>query len=401
VNRDSNKELEQKIMGPDHAKSADFYKVETKTVQRPVGLTMNIARKAEEVQVLNKAFLTSFKETESRMMQELVTSFVGNSELNDLLIVIREGVAYIYKKFPITLLVKVKESIKQYHTVFKNQILDIEGVQFKDSYFELDVKDNDLFLWLHRSNFNFGLYFDFTGELKVSELSSALGACYRKLEYYATYSYFQDSKNVDTLFDKGWFPFIQLIGSDLDVMISTPSYEIDKFGELISETFNKNRIEKMTSYWWNNRIFSQKKDLIEAGISAYMENSVRGNISCIKILLSEIEGILHFSYLGENGKRGKTEDLKTYLTEKATRKFSNTDSLGFPTLFHDYLNRVIFKDFDLTTGHLSLSRHTANHGVADAQEYTRMRSLQCLLTLDQIYFYLGNNKKNNPIYESI
>ena len=63
-------------------------------------------------------------------------------------------------------------------------------------------------------------------------------------------------------------------------------------------------------------------------------------------------------------------------------------SLGFPDIFFKYLGEIFFKNFDLKTGDVDLSRNTASHGVAKAEDYTKTKALQGILILDQIYRYL-------------
>jgi hypothetical protein len=63
--------------------------------------------------------------------------------------------------------------------------------------------------------------------------------------------------------------------------------------------------------------------------------------------------------------------------------------LGFPTIIYDYLNITIFNNFNpLLNGKIDLSRHSTSHGVANAEDYTKIKALQAILTLDQLYFYL-------------
>ena len=371
----------------------DLYKAEIKIVENLAGFVEKAARSGESVSVVSRAFLTSFDQFHSKMMREAVRLFVGQDrEINNLLVVIRNQEARIYRKFPLTLLIKAKTDIKQYHAVFKHQILDIEGVQFKDINFDLDVRDCDKFLWLFRNDFSFGLFFDFSGKLKVSELSQVLGKCYRSLEYYAVFKYFQDSNNSKALFSKGWFPFVQLIGDKLENLIATPFEDVDLVAESIVNNFTKENIESFTDYWWSNGIFADKRKIIKAGVSAFLSNSEEGNINCIKNLVPEIEGIIRLSYHKDFNKRPSTEDLKNYLIGKAKEKFPSEDSFGFTGLFADYLNDVIFKGFDVENGTVDISRHSVGHGVAKEDHFSRSRALQCILTLDQIYFYLGKTE---------
>lgn len=374
-------------------KNKEIYKVETKQVENLAGFVEKSARSGETVPVIRRAFLTSFDQFHTKIMGEAVRQFVGHErDINNLLVVIRGDVANIYRKFPITLLIRTKADIKQYHAVFKNQILDIEGVQFKDIYFNLDVQDGDKFLWLFRNEFSFGLYFDFSGEMKAEELSPTLGKCYRSLEYYAICSYFKESNNAKILYSKGWFPFIQLIGDELERLISVNSEDMDIVVESIIKGFTKEKIESFTNYWYSNTIFAGKKKLINAGIAAFLSNTEEGSINCIKNLVPEIEGVIRLSYHKDNSKKPTTEELKNYLIKKAKQKFSNDDSFGFTGLFADYLNNVIFKGFDVEKNLVDFSRHSVGHGVANDDLFTRERALQCILTLDQIYFYLGKTE---------
>jgi len=373
----------------------DLYKAEVKKVENLAGFVEKAARTGDSVSVINRAFLTSFDQLHSKIMREATKLFVGQDrEINNLLVVIRNEQAHIYKKFPLILLIKAKTDLKQYHAVFKHQILDIEGVQFKDIYFDLDVQDGDKFLWLFRNDFSFGLYFDFSGKLKVSELSPILGKCYRSLEYYAICKYYQDSNNSKALFTKGWFPFVQLIGDELERLISTELEDVEVVADAIINSFTKEKIEAMTNYWWTNNIFSEKKRIIRAGISAFLSNTEDGNINCIKNLIPEIEGVIRLSYHKDNNKKPTTEELKKYLVDKAKDKFPSDESFGFTGLFADYLNDVIFKGFDVEKGSVDFSRHSVGHGVAQDDHFTRSRALQCLLTLDQIYFYLGKTESS-------
>lgn len=376
-------------------KKEDIYKSESKNVGNLAGFSLGTARQNEKISILQRSFLTSFDQKQAKMMEEAVGIFCGHQKgINALLVVIRKETAIIYKNFPLTLLVRMKTNIEQYHVVTKKQILDIEGVIFKDIIFDLDVQDGDKFLWLFREGFNFGLYFDFSGDLKISELSSVLGRNYRNLFYYSTYSYFQESENAKALIEKGWFPFVQIIGDDLERLISGNKDDVDIISESLISNFSKDRIESFTKYWWENTFFNGKKKIIEAGIAAFLNNTDEGNINCIKNLLPEIEGVARLSFYNDYGKNPSMTELKSYLLSNGKQKFATDDSFGFSGLFADYLNEVIFKNFSLENNSIDFSRHSVGHGVASEELYTRARSLQCILTLDQIYFYLGNTTAN-------
>jgi len=94
--------------------------------------------------------------------------------------------------------------------------------------------------------------------------------------------------------------------------------------------------------------------------------------------------------LKSNTKKKKPSfpELVEYVKQKAEGKFGPRGSLGFSDVFYRYLNEVVFRDFDLTTGQIDLSRHSALHGVADQTKYTKNKAIQAILILDQMYFYL-------------
>ena len=106
--------------------------------------------------------------------------------------------------------------------------------------------------------------------------------------------------------------------------------------------------------------------------------------------LTEIEGIIRLQYFSDTGKSKdvKISDLLKYLIEKGKIKSGSDYSLFLPIPFLKYLEDVVFSNFDLATNKIDLSRHSSSHGVAKADDYTKIKALQMILILDQIYFYI-------------
>ena len=154
--------------------------------------------------------------------------------------------------------------------------------------------------------------------------------------------------------------------------------------------FDKARIEKITNKWWGKQIIGDKKEILQAGINAFLRGDNEGNINCIKTLLPEVEGIIRLQYFSDTGKGKKVSvpKLLTHLAEKGKTKAGSDYSLFLPLAFLNYLKDVVFSDFNLEIGQLDLSRHSSSHGVAKAEAYTRIKALQMILVLDQIYFYI-------------
>ena len=374
------------------------YEPLVKDVENLCGLSMNSAGEGEQVNVLRKHFFTSYEDNHRRFFDEILGVLLGPNlgDLNRALIVIRENKAYIYKNYPMTLKIKPKEDVEAHKAVFEHQVLDIIGVKFRDAVFNLDVKDGDKFLWLFRDGWSFGLYFDFSGEMKVDDLWGELGTCYRKIKYYSLYSFLSAENNFDRLLARGWFPFVQILGDEFDrlrVGIDHNDAREMAFAEKsVIESFTQERIGNFTKYWWRNEIFQKKRELLTAGINAYLRADTDGIISCIKTLTSEIEGIIRLDYHRTKGKTPNTRELKDYVLAQGQSKFSAPDSRGFPGLFFKYLESVVFRGFDVDKDDVELSRHSVGHGVAAPDKYTRIQALQLILVLDQIHFYLGETK---------
>ena len=374
------------------------YEPIVKEVKNLCGLSMNSAGEGEHVNVLQKYFFTSYEDNHRRFFDEILGVLLGPSlkDLNRALIVIRENKAYIYQNFPMMLKIRPKEDVEAHRAVFENQVLDIVGVKFQDAVFKLDIKDGDKFLWLFRDGWSFGLYFDFSGKMKVDDLWGELGTCYRKIKYYSLYSFLSTENNFDRLLARGWFPFVQLLGNEFDQLRWSLDHddpkEITIAENSVIESFTQERIDNFTTYWWRNEIFEKKRELLTAGINAYLRADADGIINCIKTLTSEIEGIIRLDYHRTKGRKPNTKELKDYVLSQGQSKFSAPDSRGFPGLFFKYLENVVFRRFDVDNDDVELSRHSVGHGVAAPEKYTKVQALQLILVLDQIHFYLGETK---------
>lgn len=107
--------------------SEEIYKPEVKQVEDLCGLTMNNARPGEAVRILTKAFLTSFDHVQMTSMVGLTSLFIHNTaEINNLLVVIRNNVARIYREFPVSVAIKTKRKLHSGHAVFKKWVSGCE-----------------------------------------------------------------------------------------------------------------------------------------------------------------------------------------------------------------------------------------------------------------------------------
>ena len=375
---------------------ASRYEPEIERVPDLSGLSLNAARRGENVRVLQRAFLSSYDDDHRHYFGQILGQFAGVTATlaNDVLIVIRGQEARIYRTFPLMLNIRPKVAIQPGRAVFQDEILDIEEVRFRDAVYEVDIRDRDKLVWLFRVDWSFGLYFDFSGQSTIPELWKILGECYRAMHFHAVYAFFSDPANPERLIDRGWFPFIQLSTNEFRQLrhgISEPS-ELDAIEDRIVEAFTTERIDRVTGRWWTNPAFRDKKEIITAGLNAYKENNDEKMINCIKNLMSETEGIVQLHFHRNLGRSPTTRELMEYVSDRGKEAFPTSGSLAFPELFHDYLDTFLFRGFDLADG-VELSRHSVAHGVAKAEQYTRTRALQVILSLDQIHHYIMNRTK--------
>jgi hypothetical protein len=375
-------------------KDADeFYKPTTKEVEDFAGITAEPIAAGTSGEIIQKMFVTSlhpnFPTIASNVLSYFDLSFFINS-INTALIIIKNNTAKIYRKFPLSMQMISKRDIKYGTIVMRKDIFDIAKLEFKDSIYEISIEDGDKIIYLFRENWKFGLFFDFTKKLKAEELKEELAECHKKLLYFDIYSFIENQFYFSNMISDGWFPFIRLYTDDFETIIQY--YKRGKKHDFLIEglisKFDKEKIESFTKYWWDKELFNDKREIIEAGINAFLQNDKAGFITCIHTLYPQIEGIMGTDYKNVKGKKPSFKELVGYIKQKAEAKFDTASSVGFPAEFYKYLDLTVFQNFDLETGNIDLSRHTVVHGHAKADGFTKAKALQAILVLDQIYFYL-------------
>jgi hypothetical protein len=346
--------------------------------------------------ILTRAFVCSDDPTFYLYCDQISKMFLSRyfiDAINHFLVVIHVDLsADVYvNHFPIQIKILAKRDMKAGEPIRYNDIADIAEIRFPG----IDIKENDSVIFCFKKGWKFGLFFDLCpadrkSTLDVGRLFHDLGSYYRYLTFQELYSVMENKPLFEPMFADGWFPFIQLLGGDFEELAKCYEHKSDfpsNVDRFLSR-FDKNRINTFVNRWWKNPSFNSKQKILEAGIDAYLLGTEAGYINCIKTLYSEIEGIIRIRYMDETGKSPNFVELVEYVKQKAEGKFGPQKSLGFPDVFYRYLKEIIFQNFDLTTGQVVLSRHAVSHGVADPTKYTRIRAIQAILILDQMYFYL-------------
>lgn len=354
------------------------------------------AKQGEMVKVQTHGTLISDDPLFYTYIDQISSIFLRNILVNAIyqfLVIIHDNLTadVYYNEIPIKILMLSKRAFKKGEMVFNNDIADIKELVFEN----IKISDTDKLIYCFKVGWKFGLFFDLHREnnpLNIKNIQLDIGAMYRYLSFQYVYDIVDSEMNFETLVNDGWFPFIEILGSDFkEISEAYKNYPplLERANRII-EKFDSERINKISSKWWKNTIFAEKKMIIETALNAYAQDTSEGFITCIKIIVTELEGILRFNLFNETGK-GKdvhVRDLLNHILDKGKDKTGSEFSLFLPRYFLKYLETSVFAQFNIEAGGLSLSRHTSSHGVAKPEDYTKCRALQMILILDQIYFYI-------------
>jgi hypothetical protein len=271
-----------------------------------------------------------------------------------------------------------------------DDIADIARLKFG----QIKIKSTDKIIYCFKVGWKFGLYFnlDEKRSLDIEVIQKELGDLFRHLQFQHIFNVLENEGRFQDLMNDGWFPFLEIIGEDYKDLRALYDNRFDFHNRLNAfiDRFHEARTKMISQKWWSHPLFADKRVLIEAGLDAYYRNDKKGFISCIKNLTPEIEGIIRLHYFGKTGKgKPKYSDLIEHVIELARAKSPSATSLFLSKQFLEYLKKIFFADFDLATGKLTLSRHSAGHGVAQEQDYEKIKALQTILVLDQLYFCMS------------
>jgi hypothetical protein len=362
------------------------------------GLSLTAGRKGEKVKVAVKGFITSNEKLFFTGIRDIYSiflqQFIQLEECNQFLILRhKDKSADIYiNDFKRLLRCISKCKLIPRQLVKKTDIADIVALEFPN----IKISKTDAIIFCMRVGWKFGLYFNFTAnpnltrgiELDLSQINYELGYAYRFLLFEEEHELIKNEELYPKMLSDGWFPFIELIGADYKELSNLYSYQwLDQIDGFLKK-FDKGRINKMTKSWWSKKQFQDKRKLIEAGISAFLQDRNSGYINCINTLYPQIEGIMGFEFYKAHGKKPSFKKLKEYIRNRAQNKFFSKGSLGFPEYFYEFLDKDVFQNFDLSTGKIDLARHSLTHGYAKQEDFTKVKALQALLILNQIFFYL-------------
>lgn len=364
-------------------------------VQDIAGFSLTNVEKGHYFWSLTRATTNSDEPEFYKYIEQLSNPFfnkVGvfpNAVYQFLILIHKDLSADLYiNDFPVAIKIMVKRDVKKLEVIKHNDIADLQRLKFPN----IKIVRTDKVIYCFKVGWKFGLFFDLDRELDLDAMELDLGESYRYLSFQYVYEVLENETQFKEMIEDGWFPFIEIIGGEyrsLSEAYQNKFHFEERIDEIIG-SFDKARIEKITNKWWKNQIFVDKKNILQAGINAFMCGDNDGYINGINTLLPQVEGVIRLQYFADTGKghQVKAKELLSYLIEKGKEKSGSSESLFLPLHFLKYLNDVVFSDFDLETGKVDLSRHSSSHGVAKAEVYTKTKALQAILVLDQICFYI-------------
>lgn len=361
------------------------------------GFSAEAARSPGTVKVWTKLILTS----DDPLFHKIVENFgaviadlgrkVGEnidlSRADDVLLVVRpdETAELWVETAAVSAKILAKRVVSAGSLLYESDIADVIELRFP----AINIGPQDKVLYLFRQDWRFGLFFDFNpaGDLSIDEFAKGLGTLYRRLKFRHLYDMLDDNAVFAQLMSAGWFPFAEIVGNEFKPFASAcgAGFSLDDAEAEVLRSFDEARLARLLKRWIAKPHFRPKEPILRAAIDAYRTQNW---VAVLKIVLTEIEGILAEAYTAATGKRAKLNCLLDFAIKAAERKAGAPDTLLFPAAFAKYLKEYTYASFDpqLRVGAAG-SRHAVGHGAAAAETYTQARALQALLVLDQFAFY--------------
>jgi hypothetical protein len=269
--------------------------------------------------------------------------------------------------------------------LFENDVADTRGLWFP----LVDVGPRDRVLCILREGWRFALYFDLdrSEDLSIDDARSTLGSLYRRMRYADLFATVADQPTFKALVTAGWFPFLELMSGEFRTLLEyqQAGWELAEAEQALVEKFDATRLDRIFARWMERPILKAKEAILRPAIAAFKAGEP---VPVIKILLSEIEGVLATAYYqSKNERTHRIEKLLKFVIDLAQARAGGKDTLFFPIEFGHYLRDYIYVGFAPGDARAAGSRHAVGHGAVEADEYTMPRALQILLTMDQIAFY--------------
>lgn len=369
----------------------------------PAGRTLTYVRKGESAPIQTCGFITSddgvefsrFAEGTSGQLSELFgrNGPLWESQVDHLLAIYHKDsrVDVYCNELQLMTEVRAKNAITAGQEVHKNDIADITRLKPRTRKgVEILIPKDAGVEFMFSARWRKGVYFDFSplmpeGCERGYEIEKALGTAYGRLVFCEFFSLTET--DWDQLFDWGLFPFAALTTEDRENLIEAAKnahFSADLI-QSICRQFRASAFDKINS-WETSSILSSNLRFIRVAAERYLASDY---VSAIQVLFPRIEGVLReclkVTGSGLKATQSSLANCAGLLTPE--------ESLLFPRRFERFLERFYFRNFDVVSGVLDLSRNSLAHGVSRFDDYSELQAAVGFLILDQIFYYSG--KRDN------
>jgi len=269
--------------------------------------------------------------------------------------------------------------------VFERDVVDVLSVSFP----KVEIGPKDKLLCLLREGWRFALFFDLDREsdLDVASAERSMGSLVRQMRYADLYASLADGPLFERIVASGWFPFLELMQGEFQSLayMLESNLPLEYAEANLLAKFDNDRVDRMFARWMQQPHFKEKELIFRPAIERF---KARDPVSVIKNVLSEIEGVMAEAYYRGTGEHtSRVPKLLEYMVKLADERAGTSDTLLFPSKFAEYLRDYTYAGFARGTPSTAMSRNSVGHGAASSDQYTMVRALQALLTIDQLAFY--------------
>jgi len=368
-----------------------------------LGITQTAGKAGDKIQVVRRAFYTDYDgdfffsclDGISRVFLNkwLTKNKKSPSEISNCLIFLdRNSVAKFFINCPIRMEILLKGNPISQGRIYKNDIADIRKLEFPGVHFP----EKCAIIFIFSDDWRRGLYFDFFPldekyENSGENLNELFARFYVQLHFPEIFRQTPELKQ--KMYEKGWFPFIRLLGSHYTDLFNLMKNDLPiiEFEDQMVDSYDP-MIENIVNSWMKNQNFKDREIFIWKGIQEYLEKDY---ISSISILYPQIEGLIRGLPIPDIDLKGVPMGEK--LTDKivqTTNQYNPDSSLFISEKFKDFLINSYFSKFDPNNGPADLSRHSLAHGMATYEkDYSKITAFQTILILDQLSFYVMSSPK--------
>lgn len=280
--------------------------------------------------------------------------------------------------------------MKENQAVYIWDIKKIKNVEFP-KYKGLKVA----YIFFYYSGFDYSIIFDFSPNSVQQDQISDFNHPYSKTltDYYNLYFTELIIKQIDEktrrkLIENNYFITPSITPYPINIILN-PKKNINDFINELVAFFDSDILSSIKTNWFNNKTFESRKKLFEEAIENYENQKY---LSCISILIPQIEGILReFLFLKES-KATKTNSSKAF--DRVKELFESKKKIQVVKVIMDSFSEFFnnrngfFESFNNWTDSLSssfISRHAYSHGKYDEDMYNKENCVRLFLMLYTFY----------------